>query len=150
MPLVGNQIAASFQSRPTRQEFSGDGSTTTFTLNQTVRAEDIVVSVDGVVQEPTGSYTVPDGTTLTFDEAPSNNSGNNIFVMYMGTSAGSISPAAENRGNFKSGGIFRTNNQSLTVDTTILATENANVTGPFTVASGVTLTVESGGTLVTL
>ena len=70
--------------------------------------------------------------------------------MYMGVSSGSISPAVENRGNFKSGGIFRTNNQSLTVDTTILATENANVTGPFTVASGVTLTVESGGTLVTL
>jgi hypothetical protein len=103
-----------------------------------------------VVQEPTGSYTVPDGTTLTFTAAPSSNSGNNIFVMYMGVSSGSISPAAENRGNFKSGGIFRTNNQSLTVDTTILATENANVTGPFTVASGVTLTVESGGTLVTL
>jgi len=38
----------------------------------------------------------------------------------------------------------------LTANTTILATENANVTGPFTVSSGVTLTVESGGTLVTL
>ena len=150
MPFLGNLPNASFQSRPTRQEFSGDGSTTIFTLNQTVRAEDIIVSVDGVVQEPDGSYTVPNGTALTFDEAPSSNAGNNIFVMYMGTSAGSISPAAENSGNFKSGGIFRTNNQSLTVDTTILATENANVTGPFTVASGVTLTVESGGTLVTL
>ena len=150
MPLLGNTLVSSFKARPTRQEFSGDGSTTTFTLNQTVRAEDIVVSVDGVVQEPTGSYTVPDGTTLTFTAAPSSNSGNNIFVMYMGVTSGSISPAVENRGNFKSGGIFRTNNQSLTTDTTILATENANVTGPFTVASGVTLTVESGGTLVTL
>ena len=66
------------------------------------------------------------------------------------STAGSISPAAENRGNFKAGGIFRTNNQTLNTDTTILATENANVTGPFTVASGVTLTVESGGTLVTI
>jgi hypothetical protein len=84
MPFLVITIVPSFQARPTRQEFSGDGSTTTFTLNQTVRAEDIVVSVDGVVQEPTGSYTVPNGTTLTFDEAPSSNSGNNIFVMYMG------------------------------------------------------------------
>ena len=66
MPLLGNTLVSSFKARPTRQEFSGDGSTTTFTLNQTVRAEDIVVSVDGVVQEPTGAYTVPDGTTLTF------------------------------------------------------------------------------------
>ena len=149
MPFLGNLPNASFQSRPAKQEFNGDGSTTVFTLNQTSRAEDLIVSVDGVVQEPTDSYTVPNGTALTFSAAPSSGTGN-IFVMYMGTSAGSISPAAENRGNFKSGGIFRTNNQSLTVDTTILATENANVTGPFTVASGVTLTVESGGTLVTL
>ena len=150
MPFLGNPVVSSFQSRPTRQEFSGDGSATTFTLNQTVRAEDIVVSVDGVVQEPTGAYSVPDGTTLTFTAAPSSDAGNNIFVMYMGVSSGSISPAAENKGNFKAGGLFRTNAQSLTADTTILATENANVTGPFTVASGVTLTVESGGTLVTL
>lgn len=150
MPIIGRPIAASFSNRPTRQEFSGDGSTTVFTLNQTARAEDIVVSVDGVLQEPDGSYTVPNGTALTFDEAPSSNSGNNIFVMYMGTSQASLAPPAENKGNFKAGGIFRTNAQSLTVDTTILATENANVNGPFSVASGVTLTIESGGTLVTL
>jgi hypothetical protein len=92
---------------------------------------------------------VPDGTTLTFAAAPSNNSGNNIFVMFFGRTFGTITPAAENKGNFKSGGIFRTNAQSLTSDTTILATENAQVTGPLTVASGVTLTVESGGRLVT-
>ena len=73
MPLIGNDISPAFESLPTRQEFSGDGSTTTFTLNQTVSSEqDIVVSVDGVVQEPTGAYTVPDGTTLTFTAAPSN------------------------------------------------------------------------------
>ena len=91
-------------------KFSGDGSTTTFTLNQTVSSpQEIVVSVDGVVQEPTGAYTVPDGTTLTFSAAPSNNSGNNIFVMFFGRTFGTVTPAAENKGNFKSGGIFRTN-----------------------------------------
>ena len=148
MPFLGNLPNASFQSRPTRQEFSGDGSTTVFTLNQTVRAEDIIVSVDGVVQEPTGSYTVPNGTALTFDEAPPSNAGNNIFVMYMGTSTGSISIPAENKGTFKAGGIFRTGSQTLTVDTTILSTENASVIGPFAIASGVTLTVDSGGTVV--
>jgi len=36
----------------------------------------------------------------------------------------------------------------LTIDTTILATENAQVTGTITVDSGVTLTVNSGGRLV--
>jgi len=150
MPLIGNDISPAFESLPTRQEFSGDGSTTTFTLNKTVSSEqEIVVSVDGVVQEPTGSYTVPDGTTLTFSEAPSSNSGNNIFVMFFGRTFGTVTPAAENKGNFKGGGLFRTNAQSLTSNITILATENAQVTGPLTVASGVTLTVESGGRLVT-
>jgi hypothetical protein len=149
MAYQGAAPVAAFQSRPAKQEFNGTGSATTFTLNRTVRAEDIIVSVDGVVQEPTDSYTVPDGTTLTFSTAPSSGTGN-IFVMYMGTSMGSVAPAEENKGNFKAGGIFRTNAQSLTSDVTILATENANVTGPLTIATGVTLTVNSGGTLVTL
>lgn len=149
MPLIGNPITANFQSRPATQEFNGDGSTTTFTLNQTVTQEDIIVSVDGVVQESVDAFTVPDGTTLTFTAAPSNGTGN-IFVIYMGVSAASVTPAAENKGTFKASGMFRTNAQTLSSNITILATENANVTGPLTVANGVTLTVESGGTLVTL
>ena len=150
MPFIGNDPSPAFESLPTRQEFSGDGSTTTFTLNQTVSSEqEIVVSVDGVVQEPTGAYTVPDGTTLTFSAAPSSNSGNNIFVMFFGRTLGTVTPASENKGNFKNGGMFRTNAQTLSTNITILATENAQVTGPLTVASGVTLTVESGGRLVT-
>ena len=148
MPLIGNDISPAFESLPTRQEFSGDGSTTTFTLNQTVSSEqDIVVSVDGVVQEPTGAYTVPDGTTLTFTAAPSNNSGNNIFVMFFGRTFGTVTPPAENKGNFKNGGMFRTNSQTVDVDTTIEATENATATGPLTVSSGITITVNSGGNL---
>ena len=39
--------------------------------------------------------------------------------------------------------------RSLGANITILATENAQVTGPLTISSGVTLTVESGGRLVT-
>ena len=36
MPLIGNDISPAFESLPTRQEFSGDGSTTTFSLDYTV------------------------------------------------------------------------------------------------------------------
>jgi hypothetical protein len=109
----------------------------------------VLVSVDGVIQDAASAYTIPDGVTLTFTAAPSTGTAN-IFVNFLDLTAGSITPPAENKGNFKGGGLFRTNAQNLTADTTILATENANVTGPFTVDSGVTLTVESGGTLVTL
>ena len=149
MAYQGAVPVAAFQGRPVREAFNGDGSTTTFTLTNTVAKEDVIVSVDGVIQEPTDAFTIPDGTTLTFTAAPSTGTGN-IFVVYLGTTAGSVTPAAENKGNFKSSGIFRTNAQNLTVNTTITATENANVTGPLTVDSGVTLTVEAGGTLVTL
>jgi hypothetical protein len=149
MPYIGQKVPGSYQATKAVQRFNGDNSTTTFTLTTAVSSvQDVLVSVDGVVQDTT-SYTIPDGVTLTFTAAPSTGTAN-IFVNYLSPQAGTITPPAENKGNFKGGGLFRTNAQSLTSDITILATENANVTGPFTVASGVTLTVESGGTLVTL
>ena len=149
MPFLGNAVATHFETTPAVQRFNGDGSDTTFTLNRTVASvQSVLVSVDGVVQD-TSAYSIPDGITLTFTAAPSSGT-NNIFVNYLDLARGSVTIPAENKGNFKGGGLFRTNAQSLTSNITILATENANVTGPFTVASGVTLTVESGGTLVTL
>jgi hypothetical protein len=46
--------------------------------------------------------------------------------------------------------IFRVNAQLLSETTTIGATENASTVGPIEVASGVTLTVTSGGTLAVI
>ena len=48
------------------------------------------------------------------------------------------------------GDIFRINEQELNTSTSIGATENASCTGPLAIASGVTLTVTSGGSLVIL
>jgi hypothetical protein len=45
------------------------------------------------------------------------------------------------------GDIFRINEQTLNTSVTIDADENASATGPLTIASGVTLTVTSGGNL---
>ena len=147
MALLGNPLAVAFQQPPAVVRFNGDGSDTTFALGRTIGSvQEILVSVDGVVQD-TSAYTVPDGSTLTFTAAPSSGT-NNIFVYFLELSAGSVTPAAENKGNFKAGGLFRTNAQNLTANTTILATENAQVTGTLTVNSGVTLTVNSGGRLV--
>ena len=64
------------------ESFSGDGSTTTFTLARIVYAtRDIEVLVNNVQQDPFTSYTVNGTTTLTFTEAPSSGSGN-ILVSY--------------------------------------------------------------------
>ena len=105
------------------------------------------MSVDGVIQD-TSAYTVPDGSTLTFSAAPSSNSGNNIFVYFLEVGGATVTPAAENKGNFKNGGMFRTNAQALDTNITILATENAQVTGTLTVNSNITLTINDGGRLV--
>ena len=149
MPYIGNNVPAHFQSPPAVQRFSGDNSTTVFTLTTSVSTvQDVIVSVNGVVQD-TSAYTIPNGTSLTFTEAPSTGS-NNIFVYYVQLSGGSITPAAENKGNFKLGGLFRTNSKNVSTNTTILATENANATGPITIDSGVTLTIESGARFITL
>ena len=83
MPYIGNTAANRFVASKAASVFSGDGSETQFTLDHSVGSdEDILVSVDGVIQEPSVAYSVS-GTTLTFTAAPSNNSGNNIFVYYL-------------------------------------------------------------------
>ena len=149
MAYIGNQVQSGFHAIPSVQRFNGDGSDTTFTLSQTVSSvQDILVSVDGVVQD-TSAYTIPDGTTLTFSVAPSSGTGN-IFVNYLGVMDTGVTVPEANKGNFKHGGMFRTNAQSLDSDVTIAATENANVTGPLTIASGSTLTIESGGNVAIL
>ena len=149
MPIIGNQLSSNFQTIPVVQRFNGTGSATTFTLVRTIsNVQDILVSVDGVVQDTT-SYTIPNGTTLTFDEAPSSGTGN-IFVNYLSLVDSSQAVPEVNKGTFKHGGMFRTNAQSVSVNTTIEATENATATGPLTVASGITLTVNSGGNLANI
>ena len=91
MPYIGNTAADRFVASKAATQFSGDGSTTAFTLEHSVGAdEDILVSVDGVVQEPSVAYAVSSGTTLTFTAAPSSNSGNNIFVYYLFRTVGTV------------------------------------------------------------
>lgn len=48
----------------------------------------------------------------------------------------------------RAGDIFRATEQQLDTNTTIAATENAHAPGPITIASGITLTISSGGNLV--
>ena len=146
MPYIGTPLRSSFSSIPSVQQFNGDGSTTGFTLAQTVTSDqDILVSVDGVIQDA-AAYSVS-GTTLTFSAAPSNGTAS-IFVNYLNLASEGVVPADENKGTFQAGSIFRTNVQTLSIDTTITATTNANATGPLGVADGITLTIASGGRLV--
>ena len=97
MAYLGNTAANRFVAPKAATQFSGDGSTTTFTLDHAVGSdEDILVSVDGVIQEPSVAYAVSNGTTLTFTAAPSSNSGNNIFVYYLFRTVGTVSHPSNN------------------------------------------------------
>tara|TARA_R110000787_G_scaffold244406_1_gene350335 strand:- start:397 stop:615 length:219 start_codon:yes stop_codon:yes gene_type:complete len=63
---------------------------------------------------------------------------------------GITSPSINTSGQKMTSAIFRVNAQLLSETTTIGATENASTVGPLEVASGVTLTVTSGGTLAVI
>ena len=97
MPYIGNTAANRFVAPEATTRLSGNGSATAFTLEHSVGSdEDILVSVDGVVQEPSVAYAVSNGTTLTFTAAPSSNSGNNIFVYYLFRTIGTVSHPSNN------------------------------------------------------
>ena len=68
-----------------KQTLTGDGSTTTFTLDQTVASETaMIVSVDGVLQEPSVAYTLTTGgTKVVFASAPSGSE--TVYVHFLGT-----------------------------------------------------------------
>ena len=60
---------------------TGDGSTTTVTINSGRNVNDLLVFVNGICLEPTNDYTVS-GTTLTFVTAPV--SAASIMIRYLG------------------------------------------------------------------
>ena len=59
---------------------TGDGSTTTLTINSGRTVDDVIVDVNGIILTPTDDYTIS-STTLTFTTAPV--SGAEITVKYL-------------------------------------------------------------------
>ena len=90
MAYVGNPVDTqnTFQSLVGKR-FSGDGSTTAFTLDVAPgNVLDIEVFVGNVRQDPNSAYTLS-GTTLTFTGAPPSGT-NNIYVVHQAKSVGTI------------------------------------------------------------
>ena len=113
---------------------------------------------DGVDVVSTGSIKIPVGTTAQRPSSPATgdlrwNSTEGEAEIYDGTAFAAVGAGG---GLFKgengevgssAGDIFRINEQTLNTNVTIDADENASATGPLAIASGVTLTVTTGGNL---
>ena len=134
MAYLGASPLASFAS-PSKDTFSGDNSTTAFTMGQSVGdPNQIEVFVDNVRQEPTSAYTV-NGTTLTFTGTPATGT-NNIYVIHKQGVIGNGLLPTSGRDSDRVG--------SLTVDGASTLTGNITTSGNISATSG---SITAGGAL---
>lgn len=89
MPYLGNEPAVAYTST-TKDSFSGDASTTDFTMSKSANVNAVRVVVENVVQNPTVAYTCS-GTTLSFTSAPPTGT-SNIYVVHLGPPAATVAP----------------------------------------------------------
>ena len=136
MSYIGNQISSgTFRS----QYFSGDGSTTAFTLSYgTGNESSVIVCISGVKQK-TDSYALINGQ-IVFTEAPPSGT-NNIELTYLGERV-LTNPYLSADGQ----GIVRINASTLTENVSITTGYNASSAGPLTLANNVTVTVANNST----
>ena len=134
MAYLGASPLASFAS-PSKDTFSGDNSTTSFTMGQSAPdANSIEVFVDNVRQEPTSAYTT-NGTTLTFTGTPATGT-NNIYVIHKQGVIGNGLLPTSGRSSDRVG--------SLTVDGASTLTGNITTSGNISATSG---SITAGGAL---
>ena len=125
MAYLGASPLGGFTS-PAKDSFSGDNSTTAFTMTQSVGSPNqIDVFVDNVRQEPTTAYTVSD-KTITFTGTPATGT-NNIYVVHkhIGIGTGGLIPTS---------GRDKDRVTTMTVDGNLNTKGNVigNVVHPFT------------------
>ncbi len=115
--------------------FTGNGSTTNWTLTRYVNSvNDIEIVVANVPQNP-ASYSV-NGTTLTISPAVA--SGVTFYVRYLATTLQST-PWVQGAQQ----GVVYENVQTINADIAISSGKNSGSFGPITIAAGVNVTIPS-------
>jgi hypothetical protein len=110
------------------QQFSGDGTTTAYTLSQATTTAASIVSINGVVQIPTLAYSVTGGTTLTFTEAPATGDVIDVRVLTTTQTITAISSANGYVGiSADNNGVYVTTGTSTPTVTTTFNTTGAQV-----------------------
>ena len=162
MPYIGTQpkdirsfgkVQFDFTATQGQTAFTGaddDGKTLGFTEGQ------IQVYVNGILMDAS-DYTTSNTNTVTLVSAANLNDIITVVALqtdipnsdYVPISGGTFTGSVTHSGSVTGSGVgmFRRNDQTLSTDVTIGATENSVVGGPITVADGVTLTVATGGNL---
>jgi hypothetical protein len=112
---------------------------------------DIMADGGAVTIDPNGAETVNGVATVTVADGTSGTlfcDGTAWYFLAGGAGGGNFKGENGEVAAANSGDIFRVHEQTLNTNVTIDADENALCAGPLTVASGITLTVTSGGNLV--
>lgn len=163
MSYIGNPPLIGSYSKLDDISSGFNGVTTTFNLTSSSTAvtpgsaNALIISLGGVVQEPTSSYTVST-STITFTTAPA--AGTSFWgvmlgnVLYVGVSSGTIAPGMlstggpswDTTGQLSVTGAIIENAQTISSNYTITSGKNALSAGLITINSGVTVTVPSGST----
>jgi len=165
MPYIGNSPKNNVRGRfyytatAAQTVFSGAD-----TNGKTLAYQDggyVDVYLNGVLLQDTTDYTATTKTSVTLTSGAT--AGDLIEIVAYGIFSVSDTVSAKDGGGF--GGnitapkflttttkietaIFRINDQTLTIDTTIASDENASCAGPLTIDTGVTLTVNGNLTVV--
>jgi len=134
MSYLGNTFdSQSFVSQT--DYFSGNASTTAFTLSRTVASStQIQVTIENVPQNPSSAYTVS-GNTITFTSAPPTGT-NNIYVYYLSTLVSNVPLYVAG-----STGQIQYNNAG-----TLAASSNLSFDGSTLAVTGPTTILKNGGT----
>ena len=148
MAYLGASPLASFAS-PSKDTFSGDNSTTSFTMGQSVGdPNQIEVFVDNVRQEPTSAYTV-NGTTLSFTGTPATGS-NNIYVIHKQGVIGNGLLPTSGRDSDRIGSLTVTGASTLTGNITTsgnISATSGSITAGGALSGVTTLTTSSTATI---
>jgi len=160
MGYIGNQTSNSYTSLD-KQTITGNGGTNYTLTHAVANNNEIEVFVNNVRQEPAVAYSVS-GTALTM--TGNILSTDDFYVVYQGKAIQTVVPptgsvtsamlAAGAAGSYLGdtddlkGSIIRVHQKELNTSVTVPTDTNALCAGPLTLATGVTITVSSGATLV--
>jgi hypothetical protein len=157
MPSVGNQLVAG---EFIKLDSISASATATYALTRSsaafkpATAAQLIVSLNGVTQEPDDAYSVS-GSNIIFSQALTSSDVID-YIVALGEIGNSVVPTdgsittSKLSSTISRGGAanIRVNPSSLTTNTTIASGENALVAGPFTIGTNITLTVNGTFTVV--